>query len=306
VTGRRVFVTGGSGTFGSAYIRHALASGASRVVSFARGEHRQAALAADLNDPRLECWIGDVRDRDRLRWALRWCPDVVLHCAALKRVETCEQEPDEAHKTNVEGTRNVVAAAMLADVPRVVMISSDKSCLAETYYGKTKADAEGLALGYMTRRGSGRTRVAVARYGNVLGSQGSVLDVIAVTARSKTFRITDPEATRYWWSVEQAVAFVDSVLDRMQGGEIWVPKLHAARVVDLVRAMVPDVTFETVGMRGVEKRHETMIAPNERTWALDDCYVVAETCPVGGIAMPPGWTYTSNDDPQPVRFEVTA
>lgn len=309
-----VVVTGGSGTFGSAFIVHALTAGVARVICLSRGEQRQAELQRQIPDPRLECWLGDVRDRDRIRKAFRVKPDVVIHAAALKRVEKCEAEPEEAHKTNVLGTLNVVNEALDADVPRVLVISSDKACSPETVYGATKAEAEAQALAMNGHRGASPTRISVVRYGNVLGSNGSFLEqLLRSRASGGPLPITDPEATRFWWAVDDAVVFVAKVLDRMQGAEVWIPKIASARVVDLARAVAPRSSVVVTGMRGPEKLHESMVNATEARYAyeLPDCYVLlpkqgqwwSPQPPEGAVSVPAGFTYASNGDPLPVSLE---
>lgn len=275
--GLSVLVTGGSGTFGTAYVRYALDQGAARVICLSRGEHRQAELQRTIADPRLTCWVGDVRDRERLRWAFGAQPDLVIHAAALKRIEVCEAEATEAFKTNVDGTRHVVEEAMRAGVPKVLVISSDKATSPETCYGITKAAAEAAALGQNALRGSGRTLISVVRYGNILGSQGSFLDVLKRCRETgDPVPITDARATRFWWTIDAAVAFVARVLDRMQGAEVWIPKLTSAPVVDLAACVAPRSRHDIIGMRGPEKRHELMISATESAYAyeLPECYVL--------------------------------
>ncbi len=309
-----ILCTGGSGTFGSAFIRHALAAGAARVICLSRGEHRQAELAQAINDPRLECWIGDVRDRNRLQWAFDCRPDVVIHAAALKRVEVCEREADEARKTNINGTRNVVELAMRANVPKVLVISSDKACAPETVYGATKAAAEALAISQNGKRGKRPTRVSVVRYGNVLGSQGSFLNTLWQARQTgAAVNITDPTHTRYWWSIEDAVTFVASVLKQMQGSEIFIPKLASSRVMDLARAIAPNSEFQIVGTRGPEKQDEAMISATESAycWELGDRYVLlpkqgqwfSPEPPEGAVKVAPGFTYSSGQFPMTVSLQ---
>jgi len=311
MTGQTLLITGGSGTLGTALTRYALNAGAARVICLSRGEHQQAALAATIADPRLECWIGDVRDRDRLHWACRVRPDVVIHAAALKRAEVCEREPDEARKTNIDGTRNVVKEAMLANVPQVLVISSDKAACAELCYGATKRAAEVIALGQNRYRGAGATRISVVRYGNVLGSAGSFLEPLLAARQSGTpYTITDPLNTRFWWSLDDAVRFVARVLTQMLGDEIWVPKLVSACVVDVAQAVAPGVPWTVAGMRGIEKRHETMIGPSEiaSTWDLGWAYVVLPSAssgpPAGAVRVPSDFRYTSDRDPLAVSFQA--
>lgn len=312
-----ILITGGSGTFGTAFIRYALDAGAHRVISLARGEHRQAELRRVIGDPRLETWIGDVRDAERLTWALRCRPEVVIHAAAMKRVESCEQEMAEAVDTNITGTRNVVEAAMLADVPRVLVISSDKACSPDTPYGITKAAAEWLALGQNAKRGHGQTRISAVRYGNVLGSQGSFLEaVLAARQSGEGLSLTDPEATRFWWHVDDAVRFVAGVLQRMRGAEIWIPALVSSTVQALVAAVAPESQIAVTGMRGAEKRHEAMVSATEsrRCWQVPGGYLLlpfhgqwwSPQPPSDATLVPEGFTYTSADDPLPVRFEEVA
>lgn len=314
MTGQTILITGGSGTFGTAFVRYALDRGAAHVIVLSRGEHRQAELARAIHDTRLECWIGDVRDQERLRWAFRRQPDVVIHAAALKRVEACEHDPDEALETNILGTRNVVKEAMWAGVPKVLVISSDKGCSPETFYGTTKAAAEAIAIAQNRYRGTGQTRISAVRYGNVLGSQGSFLDAI-VRARQtgESLSITDVDATRFWWSIDDAVAFVGTVLARMQGAEIWIPKLISAKVVDLVRAIAPHSSLVVTGPRGPEKTHEAMINATEAryAWELADSYVLlpkrgqwwSPEPPDGAVPVAAGFAYISSDDPLSVRLE---
>lgn len=272
-----------------------------------------AALLRAVNDPRLECWTGNVRDAERMREAMRVRPDIVIHAAAIKRVEQCEANPEEAKKTNVDGTLNVVKAALVADVPRVLVISSDKACSPETVYGATKAEAEQQSLGQNALRGESPTRISVVRYGNVLGSAGSVLDHFVRARESGRLNITDVEATRFWWGIESAVEFVSTVLARMQGCEIWIPKLVSARVVDLAKAIAPDAAVTVTGMRGSEKRHEAMINSTEAryAWELPDAYVLLPKMgqwwspepPEGAVRVPEGFTYLSSHDPLPVELQ---
>lgn len=307
-------VTGGTGTFGRAFLRYALDRGARRVVTVSTCGHRIAETKRLFPDPRVECWTGNVRDAERMREVMRCQPDVVIHAAAMKRVEQCEADPEEAKKTNVDGTLNVVKAALEANVPRVLLISSDKACSPETVYGATKAEAEQQALARNGLRGKSRTRISAVRYGNVLGSQGSFLDAIVrsrVTGGPLT--ITHPDATRFWWAIEDAVAFVGTVLDRMQGADLFIPTLVSAKVVDLARAIAPNAPLIVTGMRGPEKLHEAMINATEArfAYAIPDGYVLlpkqgqwwSPDPPADAVKVPDGFTYTSDQYPQAVRLE---
>lgn len=309
-----ILITGGTGTFGTEFARYALYHHAKRIIVLSRGEHRQAEFKRQFQDEPVECWIGDVRDKDRMAWAMRCQPDVVIHAAAMKRVEVCEVNPREAKLTNVDGTANVVEAAMLADVPRVLMISSDKATSPETTYGRTKAAAEDVALGQNAYRGDGRTRISVVRYGNVLGSQGSFLETLwRARQTGAPIGITDPDSTRFWWGIESAVQFVDTVLARMQGAEIWVPKLVSSKVTALASAVAPRSPHHVIGTRGPEKTHEAMISITEGRccWVLPDCYVLLPKTgqwwspppPLGSVRAADGFSYTSNDAPLSVSLE---
>jgi UDP-N-acetylglucosamine 4,6-dehydratase len=310
------FVTGITGFLGRALTAALLADPSTiRVIGLSRDEHKIAAFKGQFPDPRVEVRIGDVRDPERIREALSIRPDVVIHAAAMKRVESCEGDPDEAFKTNVLGTRNVVTAARQAGVAKVVVVSSDKAASPETCYGKTKAMAEEIAIGQNAYRGKGQTRISVVRYGNVLGSTGSFLDrLFAARASGEDIPITDPDATRFWWGADEAVAFIRSVIAQMRGAEIWVPKLVSARVTDLARAIAPQSGQVVSGMRGLEKTHELMIAPAEarHAYELADRYVIlpkrgqwwSPEPPAKSVPVPAGFTYGSGDTPYPVRLEI--
>jgi len=313
------FITGITGFLGRALTQSLLESDPSypptRVVGLSRDEHKIAAFVPSFRDTRVEAWVGDVRDRARLDWAFRSKPDVVIHAAAMKRVELCEANPAEAVKTNIDGTRNVVEAAMLADIPRVIVVSSDKATSPETCYGKTKAAAEEIALGQNAYSGKGQTRISVVRYGNILGSTGSFLDtLVRARATGHAVPITDHMATRFWWHVGDAVGFIRRVIQDMQGAEVWVPKLVSARVVDLATAISPRSEIVVTGMRGPEKTHEAMINETEAryTYELPDCYVLlpkqgqywSPSPPVGAVKVPDGFSYASHQQPQSVHFEL--
>ena len=260
---RSVLITGGSGTLGRALARRFLSAGVERICVFSRGEHRQADMKRELgDDERLRWFIGDVRDRDRLRRAMDGV-DVVVHAAALKRVEVGEYNPGEMVKTNVNGAVNVVEAALDAGVAKVVAISSDKACEPLNAYGKSKALAEHIFLAANNARGARGARFAVARYGNVAGSAGSVIPIWRnlLELGSKTAPVTDPECTRFWMTADEACDLVLWAIENAEGGELIVPSLPAYRLGDLAAAMglEPDV----IGLGQGEKRHETMIAAGE-------------------------------------------
>lgn len=255
-----ILITGGTGTFGRAFVARLLAiPEVKRIGIYSRGEHQQAEMRRDFADnPRLRWFIGDVRDKDRLRFAMSSF-EAVLHAAALKRVEVGEYNPGEMVKTNVIGALNVVEAALDADVERVVALSSDKACEPLNAYGKSKALAENIFLAG-NAFGGNTTMFSVVRYGNIAGSRGSVIP----TWRSSgpPVRMTDPNCTRFWMRIDQACEMVETVLNEMAGGELWVPQLRAYRLGDLAVAMGLRWD-EPAGLGPGEKRHEVMIGAHE-------------------------------------------
>lgn len=253
-----VLVTGGTGTFGEAFVKATLAAGIQRVCVFSRGEHRQAEMRAAVDDARVRWFIGDVRDQDRLTRAMNGV-DWVVHAAALKRIEVCEYDPDEVVKTNVNGALNVIAAATAAGVKKVVALSTDKACDPLNAYGASKLLAEKVFLAANNARGRDGPRFAVTRYGNIAGSAGSVIPKwrALLAAGAKAVPVTDPHATRFWMTIDEAVRLVADTLENMKGGELVIPDwLPAYRVADLAAAM--GAKMEITGLPAFEKRHEAM------------------------------------------------
>lgn len=258
---RSVLITGGSGFFGRAFVHHLLANTSiQRICIYSRGEHAQAAMRDAIhpaNHHRMRFFVGDVRDPDRLRWAMD-AVNLVVHAAALKRIEVGAYNPDEMVKTNVLGTMNVVDAATRCGVAKVILVSSDKAYQPVSPYGLTKALAESLVLSGNNRVRTGTTRFAVCRYGNVAGSTGSVIPRwrALIAAGATHVPVTDPECTRFWMTVEEAAQLVAHTADTMAGGEINVPHLHAYRLGVLAEAM--GVRWNVIGLPGHEKKHEAM------------------------------------------------
>ena len=254
----RLLITGGTGFFGRAFARHALAWGYT-VCIYSRNEYSQFLMRQEFcDDPRLRFFIGDVRDRDRLRRAMEGC-DSVVHAAALKRIEVGAYDPIEMVKTNVVGTMNVIEAAMDAGVGKVVFLSSDKAFEPVSAYGQSKAIAESLILAANNIRGSIGPLFAAVRYGNVANSTGSVIPIWRkMIAEGKTVvPVTDPDATRFWMTEKEAVELVQKSLIDMKGGELFIPEtLPAFRLGDLAEAM--DVGMNIVGLGVFEKLHEGM------------------------------------------------
>lgn len=301
--GRSLLVTGGAGSAGQAIVARALKDGARRIVIYSRDEAKQAAMLAAFNDDRLRFVIGDVRDRDRLTWAMRACDDVI-HAAALKRVEVCDLHPREARQTNIEGTGNVIDAAIHWGVRRCLFLSTDKAAAANTAYGASKAMAEFEWLGANAMGAATHTRFACTRYGNVLNSRGSVVPTWRTQASNNgTITMTDPEATRFWMSLDQAVDLVVHALGAMRGGEIFVPVMRSSTVGDLADAVAPKTTWRTVGLRPSEKLHETLVTEEEsrRAHACGDVVVIepegrswGDVAPLRAPRVPAGYTMRSD------------
>jgi UDP-N-acetylglucosamine 4,6-dehydratase (inverting) len=300
-----VLVTGGTGSFGSAFTRTALDMGAAAVRIYSRDELKQYELRRKLeDDPRLRFLIGDVRSRERLELAMRGV-DVVIHAAALKQVSACEYNPFEAVQTNVVGAENVVAAAIANDVRKTVSISTDKAVNPVNLYGATKLCAEKIVTQGNAYAGDSSARFATARYGNVVGSRGSVIPLFKRQAEGGELTITDETMTRFWITLEQAVAFVISCLDIMQGGEIFVPRLPSMRVGEIADVIAPEASRRIVGIRPGEKVHEVLITEDEsrHARALEDRYVIYPPFffwktedPILGDELPPGFRYASDNN----------
>lgn len=277
LTGRNVFITGGSGAFGRAFTQRCLDDGAKRVVVYSRSESRQAEMKAQLTDERLRYRIGDVRDEKRLIQAMRDA-DIVVHSAALKRVEVCEADPIEAVETNINGTVRVARAAIVVGAERALYLSTDKAAAPNTLYGGTKFVSERLwnSMDHSHAAGT-QTRFACTRYGNVIASTGSVVPLWrAQAAAGERLSITDVRMDRFLMSMRQAVDLVVLALREMHGGEVFVPQIGAARMVDLAHAVAPGVSVDVVGIRPGEKIHETLITEDEQrvTTAHDGYFVI--------------------------------
>ena len=236
---------------------------------FSRGEAKQAQMAAELSDPRMRFFIGDVRDERRVREALRGV-DYVIHAAALKRVETCEADPYEAVATNVLGTINVARACIENGVKRAVLLSTDKAAAPNTHYGATKLCAERLWVRWNVYAAGLPTRFAATRYGNVLGSTGSVVPVWrAQAAAGQAITVTEAACSRFWMTIGDAVDLVCLALGSMQGGETFIPKIGSATVATLADAVAPGATTTDIGLRPGEKLHEMLVSLEESRHTVD-------------------------------------
>ena len=300
-----ILITGGTGSFGKKFTKIALEEKHPRkIIIFSRDELKQHEMKMHGYDhPSLRYFIGDVRDRERLVRAMHGV-DIVVHAAALKQVPACEYNPMEAIKTNIMGTANVVEAALDAGVKKVMTISTDKAVSPANLYGATKLAAEKLTIQSNAYAAGTATRYACVRYGNVVGSRGSVVPLFLKQRSSGTVTITDDRMTRFWLSLDQGVRFVMNCIEQMEGGEVFVPKIPSTRVIDLANAIVPDAKVNIIGIRPGEKLHEDLISDDEarHTLELEKMYVIqpAEATWFGyswkdkGKNLPEGYRYSSD------------
>jgi UDP-N-acetylglucosamine 4,6-dehydratase len=275
---KSVLVTGGTGSFGQSFIETLLERHSpQRVVVYSRDELKQYEMGQRLDGPMMRYFIGDVRDGDRLKEAMREI-DFVVHAAALKHVPAAEYNPLECIKTNINGAQNVIEAALQNNVQKVIALSTDKAANPINLYGATKLASDKLFVAANNIVGKRSTRFSVVRYGNVVSSRGSVIPLFQdLLARGiERLPVTDPRMTRFWITLEQGVDFVMTSFRRMHGGEIFVPKIPSVRIVDLAEAMAPGLPHEIVGIRPGEKLHETMCPADDAhlTLEFDDHYVI--------------------------------
>ena len=307
-----ILITGGTGSFGKRMLRKLVEDTAtSRIIVFSRDELKQFDLSnEEWLKPHLErvrFFLGDVRDEERLRVAMEGV-DVVIHAAALKQVPAAEYNPFECIKTNVLGAQNVISAARANNVKRVVALSTDKAAAPINLYGATKLASDKLFVAANNYSGAHGTTYCVVRYGNVMGSRGSVIPFFKARAESGVLPITDDRMTRFSITLEKGVEFVLDCLDRMWGGELFVPKIPSYRILDVAKAIAPDAKTEIVGIRPGEKLHEEMITTTDAlsTVEFDDYYVIlpatqlwdvekfkAESGRVPGVATSDEFAYNS-------------
>lgn len=275
--GKTVLVTGGTGSFGTAFTEYALNHNTpKRLIIFSRDELNQHLMAQRFTHPCLRFFIGDVRDAERLHRAFDKV-DYVIHAAALKHVPACEYNPFEAVRTNVLGAQNIINAAIDHGVKRVIALSTDKAANPINLYGATKLCSDKLFIAGNAYAGSSNTRFSVVRYGNVMESRGSVIPFFRKCREEGMIPLTDERMTRFWITLDHAVRFVVSTFKHMQGGEIFVPKLPSMRVRDLAEAIAPGCPRKVIGIRPGEKIHEVMIPVDEarNTLEFQDFYQIA-------------------------------
>ncbi len=303
--GLTVLVTGGTGSFGKRFVETALKhSKVKKLIVFSRDELKQSEMALVIKDPRIRFFVGDIRDPQRLQRAF-FGVDVVIHAAALKQVPTLEYNPFEAVLTNIMGTENIINAAIDQKVKKVVALSTDKACNPINLYGATKLCAEKLFIAGNTYAAGSGTRFSVVRYGNVVGSRGSVIPFFLERRKDGVLPITDERMTRFWLTLDQGIRLVLRAADAMHGGEIFVPKIPSMRIMDLTKAVAPECKTKIVGIRPGEKLHEALLTDDEsaRTLDLGDVYLIkpnfqtwTKEIPWKGAALPPGFVYASDSN----------
>lgn len=277
--GANVLITGGTGSFGRKFAKVMLKHySPRRVIIFSRDEVKQLEMKSEFTDRSsgsMRYFIGDVRDKERLYRAFRGV-DIIIHAAALKQVPTAEYNPLEVIKTNILGASNIIDAAIDCGVKKVIALSSDKAVSPANLYGATKLCSDKLFVAAEVYAGPKDTRFSVVRYGNVIGSRGSLVPLLIQNRCKNKIPITDARMTRFWLSLNQAVQFVIMCINVMQGGEIFVPKIPSMRVVDLAKAIAPECEHEIVGIRPGEKLHETLLTEEESRQAVEfpNYYVV--------------------------------
>jgi len=311
IKNKTVLVTGGTGSFGKKFIRKILTLGVKKVIVFSRDELKQYEMKQEFIDSRLRFFIGDVRDKERLHRAFDGV-NIVIHAAAMKHVDACEYNPFEAVKTNINGAQNIIEAAIDCGVEKVIALSTDKACSPVNLYGATKLASDKLFVAANAYVGEKKTSFSVVRYGNVAGSRGSVVPFFKKIKETGTLPVTDKRMTRFWITLEQGVQFVLDNLDRMHGGEIFVPKIPSMRVIDLAKAIAPTCNIEIIGIRPGEKLHEAMIMEDDarHTVEFDDYYIIQPEFPwwskkyaEGGKILPDGFSYTSDSNVEWLTIE---
>jgi UDP-N-acetylglucosamine 4,6-dehydratase/5-epimerase len=308
-----VLITGGTGSFGRKFVEIMLREyNPQKLIIFSRDELKQHQMfVSGFNHPSLRYFIGDVRELSRLRRAMRGVT-TVIHAAALKQVPACEYNPFEAIKTNIMGGKNVIDAAIDREVKRVVALSTDKAVNPINLYGATKLAAEKLFIQSNAYAGAEGTKFSCVRYGNVVGSRGSVIPLFLQQRQNGCITLTDPRMTRFWITLEQGVRFVIRCLDIMEGGEVFVPKCPSMRIIDLAQALAPECAIQEFGIRPGEKIHEVLISEDEarHTVEVGDMFVVQPVHPwwskknwPNGTPLSDGFRYSSDTNSQRLNQE---
>ena len=313
-----VLITGGTGSFGQKFTEIVLREHRpKKLIIFSRDElkqHEMRKVYPDIGGSPMRYFVGDVRDRERLYRAFSGV-DIIVHAAALKQVPACEYNPFEAVQTNIIGAKNVIDAAIDRGVKKVMALSSDKAVNPVNLYGATKLCAEKMFVQANSYSSEGGARFSCARYGNVMGSRGSVIPVFLEQRKNGTITITDPRMTRFWLTLERGVNFVIRCIDQMHGGEIFVPKIPSMKVTDLAGVLAPECEIEYIGIRPGEKLHEVLVSENEvrHTVESDDMYVIQPAHPwwqaenwIDAKPLPDDFCYTSDTNTSWLSVEELA
>ncbi len=306
LAGKTALITGGTGSFGKAFVKRVLADDEiKKLVVFSRDELKQFEMAEQINSPKLRYFLGDVRDYQRLLQATDGV-DVVVHAAAMKQIPAAEYNPMEAIKTNVIGAENIVNAAIQNGISKVVALSTDKAANPANLYGATKLCSDKLMVAGNILAGSRGTKFACVRYGNVLGSRGSVIPFFLERAIEGSLPITDERMTRFWLTIEDGVQFVLDSLERMHGGEIFVPKIPSFKVIDVARVVCPGIPTRVIGIRPGEKLHEIMITEDDSnyTYEFEDHFAILSPSLLAsgsykdlGKKVAEGFNFSSDNNP---------
>jgi UDP-N-acetylglucosamine 4,6-dehydratase (inverting) len=301
-----ILLTGGTGSFGNKFTEIVLKKHKIKAIRiFSRGEKKQYDMSQKFDDERLRFFIGDVRDKERLHRAMTDV-DIVVHAAALKQVPACEYNPIEAIRTNIDGATNIIDAAIDNGVDKVMAISTDKAVHPVNLYGATKMTAEKLFIQGNSYSGKSDTKFSCVRYGNVIGSRGSVIPLFLAQKKKGILTITDVEMTRFFIKLEQGVDLVIKGIDKMKGGEIFIPKIPSMKIVDIAKAIAPDAKIKIIGIRPGEKIHEILLTEDEARHSKEfhDFFVIEPEHPFwtedkhikGGKKLPNNFRYTSGNN----------
>ncbi|MEB2282520.1 UDP-N-acetylglucosamine 4,6-dehydratase (inverting) [Lysinibacillus xylanilyticus] len=306
-----ILVTGGTGSFGKKFIKKSLTLGVKKIIVFSRDELKQYEMKQEFKDNRIRFFIGDVRDKERLYRAFDGV-DIVIHAAAMKHVDACEYNPFEAIKTNIHGAQNIIEAAIDCGVEKVIALSTDKACSPVNLYGATKLASDKLFVAANAYVGEKQTKFSVVRYGNVVGSRGSVVPFFKKIKDTGVIPITDERMTRFWITLDHGVQFVLENLERMQGGEIFVPKIPSMKVTDLAKAIGPECEIQIIGIRPGEKLHEAMITEDDarHTVEYESYYAIlpelswwSNAIENRGKPLPESFAYTSENNTEWLTIE---
>ncbi|MBT0742066.1 UDP-N-acetylglucosamine 4,6-dehydratase [Campylobacter lari] len=319
--GKSILITGGTGSFGKTYTKTLLQKyKPKKIIIYSRDELKQFEMAREFNDNCMRYFIGDVRDKERLNIAMKDV-DFVIHAAAMKHVPIAEYNPMECIKTNIHGAQNVIDACLENNVEKCIALSTDKACNPINLYGATKLASDKLFVAANNIAGSSHTKFSVTRYGNVVGSRGSVIPFFKklINEGAKELPITDERMTRFWISLEDGVNFVLNNFTYMHGGEIFVPKIPSMKIVDLAKTMAPHLAHKIIGIRAGEKLHEIMISSDDShlTYEFENYYAISPSIQFNttnvdfsinakgqkGKKVSNGFSYSSDNNPSWISQE---